>query len=105
MIGWTAVLSACLACFALKLAGHLAPRGWLERPATLRLAAAGTAALLAALVAVQTVADGGAALRLDARLAAIGVAALALWRRAPFLVVVLLAAGTAALARAAGLGG
>jgi hypothetical protein len=37
---------------------------------------------------------------IDARLAALGVAALLVWRRAPFLVVVLAAAATAAALRA-----
>ena len=67
MIGWGAVLAAGLACFAIKLAGHLAPRGWLERPAVARLAALVTAGLLAALVAVQA-ASTGQELAADARL-------------------------------------
>ena len=37
---------------------------------------------------------------IDARLPALGVAALLTWRRAPFLVIVLAAAATAALLRA-----
>jgi len=36
---------------------------------------------------------------LDARLAGLTVAAVAIWRRAPFVVVVLVAAATAALVR------
>jgi hypothetical protein len=99
VIGWPAVLAACLACFALKLGGHLAPRRWLERPEISRLAGLVTAGLLAALVTVQTVASGTSPV-LDARVPALAVAAVALWRRAPFLVVVLLAAATAALWRA-----
>jgi hypothetical protein len=55
-------------------------------------------ALLAALVAVQVVADGQA-LVVDARLVGLGVAVVALLFRAPFLVVVLLAAAAAALVR------
>ena len=92
MIGWGAVLAAGLACFAIKLAGHLAPRGWLERPAVARLAA---------LVAVQAAASGRE-LAADARLPALAVAAVALWRRLPFIVVVVLGAVTAAGLRAAG---
>jgi hypothetical protein len=41
---------------------------------------------------------------LDARVAAVGVALVALALRAPFIVVVLLAAGVAALLRGLGLG-
>ena len=55
--------------------------------------------LLAALILVQTL-DGGHRLVVDARLPALAVAALLVWRRAPFLVVVLAAAATAALLRA-----
>jgi len=55
--------------------------------------------LLAALVLVQTL-DGGGRIVLDARVPALAVAALLVWRRAPFLVVVLAAAATAALLRA-----
>jgi branched chain amino acid efflux pump len=54
--------------------------------------------LLAALILVQAL-DGGKRLVVDARAPALVVAALLAWRRAPFLVVVLAAAGTAALLR------
>ncbi|HYJ75809.1 MAG TPA: AzlD domain-containing protein [Kineosporiaceae bacterium] len=98
MSTWTAVLAACAACFALKLAGYVAPEAWLDRPRVVRIAGLVTVALLAALVAVQTLATGRQ-LHLDARLPALGVAALLLWRRAPFVVVVAAAAVTAALLR------
>ena len=61
-----------------------------------------TVGLLAALVVTQTFATGGS-LVVDARLAAVAVAAVALWRKAPFIVVVLLGALTAAALRALGL--
>ena len=54
--------------------------------------------LLGALVAVQTF-GLGRSLVLDARAPAMAVAAVLVWRRAPFLVVVLAAAATAALGR------
>ena len=101
MIGWAAVLGACAVCYALKLAGHLAPRSWLERPEVVRVAGLVTVGLLAALVATQTLATGSS-LTPDARIPALLVAGVALWRRAPFVVVVLLAAVTAALLRLAG---
>lgn len=102
MIGWIGVLLACVAVFAIKLAGHLAPERLLERPEVVRTAALLTAGLLAALVAVQTLSSGDH-LHPDARLPALAVAALALWRRAPFIVVVALAAITAAVLRAIGM--
>ena len=55
--------------------------------------------MLAALVAVGTLADGHS-LQVDARLPAVAVAAVCIWRRLPFLVVILAAAATAALLRA-----
>jgi Branched-chain amino acid transport protein (AzlD) len=96
---WAAVLTACAACFALKLAGYLAPDAWLDRRRVVRIAGLVTVALLAALVAVQTLATGRQ-LQLDVRVPALAVAALLLWRRAPFVVVVAAAAVTAAALRA-----
>jgi len=96
-----AVLIAGVAALALKLIGYLLPERWLRAPRALRIADLLTVALLAALVVVQTVGDGQA-LAVDARLPALGVAALLLWRRAPFLVVVIAAAAVAALLRGLG---
>ena len=55
-------------------------------------------ALLAALTVMNTFA-AGSALVLDARLAALAVAALALWARLPFLIVVVLGAAAAGAVR------
>lgn len=95
---WTAVLLASVLCVALKGVGYLLPAHWLEAPRPARIADLLTVALLAALVAVQT-AGAGSAIVIDARLLAVGVAALLLWARAPFLVVVAAAALTGALLR------
>jgi hypothetical protein len=99
---WTAVLVASIICVALKAVGYLLPARWLDAPRPARIADLLTVALLAALVMVQTVA-AGAAIVVDARLPAVAVAALLLWGRAPFLVVVAGAAVTAALLRGWGL--
>ena len=96
---WTAVLAGCLGCFLLKLAGWSVPSRWLERPTVQRAAVLLPVPLLAALVVVQTFA-GDRALVLDARAAGLAVGAVLVVLRAPFLVVVLAAAGTAALLRA-----
>ena len=56
------------------------------------------AALLAALVAVSTF-GAGQSLIIDARAAGMVVAAVALWRRVPFVFVILLASATTALVR------
>lgn len=100
---WIAIVAAGLLAWATKLAGHSVPESWLENPRVHRIAAFVTVALLSALVAVQTFATGRA-LAIDARVAALAVAAVLLWRRAPFIVVVAAAAGVAAGIRALGWG-
>jgi uncharacterized membrane protein len=95
---WLAVLVTATGCYLLKLAGLAVPQAVLEHPLVERVADLLPVALLAALVAVQVVADGQA-LVVDARLVGLGVAVVALLFRAPFLVVVLLAAAAAALVR------
>jgi uncharacterized membrane protein len=99
--GWTIVLLSGLGCFALKFAGYLLPRRWLGIGWLNKIVSALPIALLSALIAVQSVADGSSYDVDLPRLAGLAVAAVALWRRAPFLVVVIGAALTAALLRLA----
>jgi hypothetical protein len=98
-MSWWAIAVLAAAAYAMKALGLvvLGPRA-AGGPA-LRLVALLPAALLPALVAVNTF-DGGRRLVLDARAAGLAVAIVAVWRRAPFLVVVLLAAAATALVRA-----
>jgi branched-subunit amino acid transport protein len=99
---WIAVLVTAVCCYALKLAGLTVPPRWLAHPRAQRFATLVPVALLAALIAVQAV-GRGESLAIDAaRLAGLGAAAAALLLRAPFLVVILAAAGTAAGLRALG---
>lgn len=95
---WAAILVASVGCYLFKLAGMSVPASVLARPAVQRVAALLPVVMLSALIAVQTV-GSGQALVLDARLAGIAVAGVAIWRRAPFLVVLILAAGSTALIR------
>ncbi|MEQ8840025.1 MAG: AzlD domain-containing protein [Acidimicrobiales bacterium] len=55
-------------------------------------------ALFAALIAVQTL-DHGGTLRLDARVVGVAAGAVAVWRKLPFVVVVLLAMAVTAAIR------
>ncbi|MFI6346259.1 AzlD domain-containing protein [Streptomyces sp. NPDC050560] len=87
MSTWIALALTVAGCYALKLAGLLVPATALSRPLVRRLAALLPVALLAALTAQQTFADGRV-LTLDARAAGLGAAAVVLLLRAPFLVVV-----------------
>ena len=100
---WVAIVAAGLLAWVTKLAGHSVPEAWLESPRVHRIAAFITVALLSALVAVQTFAAGRTVV-VDARVAAVGVAAVLLWRKAPFIVVVAVAALVAAGLRALGWG-
>lgn len=102
MTMWVAVLLACLACFALKVAGYVVPARWVQGPLVSRITALLPVALLSALIAVQSFTTDGAIV-LDARLAAVVVAVSLLLLRANFLVVVFAAAAVAALLRALGL--
>ena len=95
---WLTLLGAAGLVLGTKLAGQLLPGRWLSTPLVAPSVALLTVALLAGLDAVQTF-DGGHRLVLDARAAAVVVAAVALWRKAPFIVVVILGAATAALLR------
>jgi hypothetical protein len=97
---WAAVLTGAAGCYLLKLAGLSVPARVLDNGHVRRVAALLPIALLAALVATQTVADG-AALTFDARVAGVAVAVAAVLLRAPFVLVVAAAAATAALVRLA----
>ncbi|WP_101846644.1 AzlD domain-containing protein [Zhihengliuella sp. ISTPL4] len=95
---WSAILLAALVCLALKAVGYLVPPKVLEAPGPARISDLLTVALLAALVAVQSLGDGQA-ITVDARVPALLVAAGLLWLRQSFLVVVAAAALVAALLR------
>ncbi|MFD3930758.1 AzlD domain-containing protein [Streptomyces sp. NPDC058614] len=84
---WIAIGATAVGCYVVKLIGLLVPAGVLERPLVQRLAALLPVALLAALTAQQTFADGQV-LVVDAKAAGLAAAAVALILRAPFLLVV-----------------
>jgi hypothetical protein len=98
---WLLVALTSAGCYAFKLAGYFVPDRVLEHPTARRLVELLPVALLAALVVVEAVAAGRHIDLNGARLAGLGVGAVAVWRRAPFLVIVVLAGLTAALIRLA----
>lgn len=100
---WQIVLVASLAVFALKLAGYLVPPSLVEKPTPARITDLLTVALLSALVAVQTLVTDNQIV-VDARVPALLVAALLLALRVPFILVIVAAAGTAAVLRLFGTG-
>jgi uncharacterized membrane protein len=96
---WILVAATIGGCYLLKLAGYLLPARLLDHPGTRRLIELVPVALLSALVVVEAI-SAGQSIDLDAaRLAGFGVGAVAVWLRAPFLVVVVAAAVTAAVIR------
>lgn len=101
---WTTVLLAGVLSLLTKLAGFVVPQEWLDGPLVSRIMKYLPIALLAALVAVQTFGGSGGSVTLDARAAGLAAAVVALGLRAPFLVVIIVAAATAAILRAFGIG-
>ncbi len=99
---WTTILIASGACFVLKWLGGVIPREWLEKPVVGHITKLLPIALLVALVTVQTFAHGKS-LTIDARVPALGASMVALKLKAPFIVVVVVAAFTAAVLRHFGL--
>ncbi len=98
---WPALLVLAAGTYLMRLAG-LVLRDRLRLPAPVeRYVDLGATALLVALVATAALLDGGASAGW-ARPAGVAVGALAAWRRAPFVLVVVLAAGTTAGLRALG---
>ena len=96
---WIVVAAVGAFTMAFKAAGPVALGG---RPLPPRIASVVellAPALLAALVVTQTLGDG-AAVKLDARLVGVAAAAVAVWRGASLLPVMVVAAVAAALARA-----
>lgn len=99
---WGWILVACVVGFLTKLLGYLVPKKWLTNPRVARVAGTLTIGLLASLTIANTVASGQT-LAVDARLGALVAAAVALWLKAPFLVVVIVGAAAAAGLRLLGL--
>jgi hypothetical protein len=99
MTTWQIIILASIAVLSLKLIGYVVPPALVSGPRTSRITSLLTVALLAALIVVQTIGHGQG-ISIDARVPALFIAAGLLALRAPFIVVVVAAAVTAALIRA-----
>jgi branched chain amino acid efflux pump len=99
-VTWAGVLIGSAGCYALKVLGVSVPRRVLDHPRVQRVADLLPIAMLAALAATQTLATGHH-LGVDARAAGVAVALVAIRFRAPFIVVVTLAAAVSAVVRVA----
>ena len=98
---WGWLLAGEAVCYLLKLSGYLVPQRLLDSPMLVKISSSLTIGLLASLVMANTFASGQQ-LALDARLASLVAAVVALRLRAPFLLVVVIGAAAAALTRLAG---
>lgn len=97
---WITIGGLCLATAAIKAFGPLAFGGRALPPVLQRIIPLLAPALLAALVITETFASDHRSLIIDARAGGVAVAGIAIARRAPLPVVVLLAAGVTAALRA-----
>jgi branched-subunit amino acid transport protein len=97
-VTWTALLLLGAGSYALKAVGPVVVGRRPLPPTAVEVLELLSIPVLAGLVAVQTL-NGGGELVIDARVPAMAVAGVLVWRRAPFLVVVFAAAATAALLR------
>ena len=98
-MSWTAILVLGAGCYLLKVLGVVI-LGGRELPAVVnRCVALLPAALLPALIAVQTLTVDDRWV-LDARAAGVGAAAVAAWRKAPFPAVIVIGAVVTAVVRA-----
>jgi branched-subunit amino acid transport protein len=97
-MSWWPVLALCASAYAFKILGLVAG-GRLDGETSNRWSLEIVVVpVLAALILIQTFTSGQRFV-LDARTPALLVAAVLVWRKAPFVVVALGAAGTAALLR------
>jgi branched-subunit amino acid transport protein len=93
---WSVLIATSLLCYLIKLVGYLVPARWFARERLQRINALIPVVLLSALVVAQVFALK-THLVVDHRVAGLVAALAALLARAPFPVVVLVAALTSAL--------
>lgn len=99
---WLGVIVACVGCFVLKYAGMSIPQRVLESKKVAQISWLLPVGLLAALAATQTFATGER-LVFDARIVGVLLAIIAIRLKAPFILVVVIAAVGAAIARQLGM--
>jgi branched-subunit amino acid transport protein len=98
-VTWAAVAALAVASFALKALGPVLVGRRDIRPRVTAALDLLPIPMLTAITLTSTVASGHH-LEVDARLPGLAVAALLVWRRAPFVAVIVAAAATTALIRA-----
>ena len=99
---WMTIVGLTLGTAAIKAFGPLIFGGRDLHPLMARIIPLLAPALLAALVVTETTGGHGRTVAIDARAAGLAAAAVALWLRAPIVLVVIVAAAVTALLRALG---
>ena len=99
-MSWTAIAALAGGAYLFKVAGVVVFNEERTPPWALRVGSLLPAALLAALVVVGCFEAAGGGITVDARGAGVAAAAVAVWRRAPFVAVVVIGAVVTALVRA-----
>ena len=95
---WLGILIGSAAVYSWKILGFIVPSTVLDNPKVAKIASLLTIALLSALTGVQMLTNGSK-IEFDARVPALVVASILLRFKGPFLAVVAIAAGVAALIR------
>ena len=98
---WLTIILASGAAYALKLLGYVVPQNLLDTPLARRITLLIPVALLSALIGLWTFVDGST-ITIDARVPGVLAALIALLLRAPFLVVIVVAAAVTAIVRLLG---
>lgn len=97
-MSWWFVVALGAGAYALKVLGFVVLGGRTVPAMVGRCLALIPAAMIAALVVLNTFADGQH-LQVDARAAGVGAAAVAAWRKAPLTIVIVVGAGVTAVLR------
>ncbi len=97
-MSWATIFVIAGGAYLLKVSGLVLLRGWQPPTVVQRCLDLLPAALIAALIVVNTVVTGRH-LVADARLVGVSSAAVAAWRKLPFPVVVIIGAAVTALVR------
>lgn len=97
-MSWWFILALAAGCYGFKVIGLIVVGDRTVPPAVARCLALIPAAMISALIALNTFASGHD-LVMDARAAGVGAAVIAAWRRAPLIAVIVIGAGVTALVR------
>jgi len=98
-VSWWFIVALAAGCYAFKVVGLIVVGDRTMPPVVARCLALIPAAMISALVALNTFSTGHD-LVIDARAVGVGAATVAAWRKAPLIVVIVLGAAVTAVVRA-----